>query len=38
MKQMRGYMIEAKWPVYPTIKRAAKAAAKVIEYYERKQP
>ncbi|MCP4750464.1 MAG: hypothetical protein GY866_06200 [Proteobacteria bacterium] len=35
--RMRQYMIEAKWPVYPTIKRAARAAVKAIEYYEKKQ-
>jgi len=34
--RMRKYMSKEKWPVFPTIKRAANAAAKVIEYYERK--
>jgi hypothetical protein len=37
MAKMRAYMNEAKWPVFPNIKRAANAAAKVIEYYERKE-
>ena len=37
LDQMRQYMIQAKWPVYPSIKRAARAAVKVIEFYSRKQ-
>ena len=37
MAHMRRYMIESKWPVYPTIKRAAIAAVKVIECNERKR-
>jgi acyl-CoA synthetase (NDP forming) len=36
MAQMRKWMIKAKLPVYPSIKRAANAAVKVIEYYERR--
>ena len=36
MAQMRDYMKKEKWPVFPSIKRAASAAVKVIEYYERK--
>jgi hypothetical protein len=37
MTRMREYMKNEKWPVFPSIKRAAKAAVKVIEYYERKR-
>ncbi|MEE8399674.1 MAG: CoA-binding protein [Desulfobacterales bacterium] len=36
MTQLHEYMNKEKWPVFPSIKRAANAAAKVIEYYERK--
>ena len=34
--QMEDYTARAKWPVFPSIKRAAKAAVKVIEYHERR--
>jgi len=33
MDGMRKYMIKARWPFYPSIKRAARAAGKVIGYY-----
>lgn len=36
MTRMREYMMKEPWPVFPSIKRAANAAVKVIEYYERK--
>jgi len=37
MGQMKDMLIEARVPLYPSIKRAANAAVKVIQYYERKQ-
>jgi acyl-CoA synthetase (NDP forming) len=36
MTHMREWLIKKKIPSYPSIKRAANAAVKVIEYYERK--
>jgi acyl-CoA synthetase (NDP forming) len=36
MTRMREYMIKEKWPAFPSIKRAANATVKVIDYYERK--
>lgn len=36
VKDLRDYMNKEKWPVYSSIKRAANAVVKVVEYYERK--